>query len=419
MSKRGNPIIAKEELVRRLPRHFVTRNDVFIYIIMKWLLYVTFFLFSLGQIGRISFFGQQINAYAYEIGLLIILFTIFLKYKLEPVKQGIRRLRIPFIFITYLSFSFLVSTFFYSLHENVTAGLYLARMWSYFLFFVYLIYYLEKHTQDLVHFTRGIWMTIGITIISSVLQYFLYPDLANLFYAGWDGHLYRIFGFFFEPAIAAAVYGIFLLILLTKDLKVKFPWLQYLLIGIFGLFIFLTYSRGAFLALAVTLGIFLFSQKKALYLFVIGAVFIVGILLLPKKFGEGVNLMRVSTIQSRFIDYQEGFKIWQKNPVLGIGYNHIRFEKKGGNRVNEFENYSHAGASFHSSFLMILVTGGIIGLILYIWNLHFIATHGNGMKYLILYLAIFSLTDNALLHPFIAFLVFSFLAHAVIRPSDT
>lgn len=385
---------------------------------MKFLLYATFFLFSLGQLGRISFFGQQINAYGYEIGFMIILLIIFAKYRFEPLQQGLQKLKIPFIFIGYLSLSFLISTFFYSIHQNLTAGLYLIRMWSYLMFFTYLIYYLEKHTEIRKHVNRGMWLIMIITVLSSILQYFLYPDLANLFYAGWDGHLYRIFGFFFEPAIAAAVYGILLLILLTKELSVKYEWLRYLLIGLFGIFIFLTYSRGAFLALGITLGIFLLTQKKALYLLLIGAIFIIGIVFLPKKFGEGVNLMRVSTIQSRFIDYQEGFKIWQKSPVLGIGYNHIRFEKKGGNSVNEFENYSHSGASFHSSFLIILVTGGIIGLILYLWNLKFIASHGKGMFYIIWYLAIFSLTDNALLHPFIMFLAFCVLTQAVIRLSD-
>ncbi|PJC80876.1 hypothetical protein CO008_00645, partial [Candidatus Roizmanbacteria bacterium CG_4_8_14_3_um_filter_36_12] len=52
-----------------------------------FLFYLTFLLFSLGQLGRFSLYNQQINFYLYEIFLGLLLIILFFKYRLEPLKE--------------------------------------------------------------------------------------------------------------------------------------------------------------------------------------------------------------------------------------------------------------------------------------------------------------------------------------------
>lgn len=156
--------------------------------------------------------------------------------------------------------------------------------------------------------------------------------------------------------------------------------------------------------------------------FFIGAV-ILGVLLIPKNGSEGINLLRTSSINTRFIDYTKAVSIWKKSPVTGIGFNHIRFEKDSYEEkpIATKYNPSHASASFHSSFLMILVTGGIIGFVLFIWLLWNITKINIFAFYSVVFLSIFSLFDNLLLHPFILFLWFILIciSNTVIHPSRT
>lgn len=125
-------------------------------------------------------------------------------------------------------------------------------------------------------------------------------------------------------------------------------------------------------------------------------------MLAPRPFGEGVNLLRTSTIESRLTDYDQGLKLWQKNPVFGVGYNRIRYLKPA--IGEELRGESHAGASFHSSYLIILVTAGVVGLGAFAYWLWTIAKISNFTIISAIFLGVYSLFDNILLHPFILFL---------------
>lgn len=105
---------------------------------IKFLLYITVSLFSLGQIGRLSFLNQQINIYAYEIVLGILLFSLFIKYRLQPLKQAYKQFKSIFVFSGILLFSLLISLSSYNITQNIVALLYLLRLFFYFLVFVYL-----------------------------------------------------------------------------------------------------------------------------------------------------------------------------------------------------------------------------------------------------------------------------------------
>lgn len=351
---------------------------------MNILFYLTAFLFSFGQLGRVSFFDQQVNFYLYEIVLTLSLFLLFFKYRLKPIKEAWKKFKPIFFFLAVLLVSLLIDWSKYSSFQNSVAFLYFFRLVLYFSYF----FYLKYRSQTI---KGGIFLIAILTIISTLIQYFLYPDLRNLFYQGWDPHLYRTFGVFFDTSIAAAIFGILFLTINQPVIKI-----------IYLILIALSFSRAIYLGLSLTL-IYIFIQKKQfkkILLFLL--FFIVLIFIIPKPAGEGVNLKRFYSITSREQDYLQGINLWKNKPVLGYGYNRIRYVKNG--------DSLHSGASFSSSFLTILVSSGVLGLLGFLGVLWRLGKTNKISQPLIIFLSIISLFDNIILHPFILFLLFTSLS---------
>jgi hypothetical protein len=363
-------------------------------------------LFSLGQLGRISFLGQQVNVYLYEPVLLINLTFFLFQYKFEPVKKTLQSLKSLYILLGYLLISFIVLIPQFSVTQNEVGFLYFVRLTAYCFYFIYLFYHV-KHSQiykkDL---DRGIIITAVLTSLSSVVQYFFYTNLRNISYLGWDPHEFRMVGLFFDPPVAGAIYGLLFVYLYFRLKRFSFI-IKIVTLGLLVGCIFLTYSRGTYLALFIT-AIFLIFRNKIVYgLLVCALVAISAFFVLPKQAGESSNLMRTFTIVSRLSNYQEAVSLWEKNPVVGSGYNRIRYVKGSDDfsSQTDFET-NHAGASFHSSFLIMLVAGGVIGLSLYIWFLYSLSKLNYVSAISMIFLSILSLTDNVLLHPFVLLMLF-------------
>lgn len=372
---------------------------------IKILFALTLFLFTLGQLGRITPFEIPVFSNLYEIGLFSVGIYLFTTYRFSPevFKNSVSRSAI--VFFSWLLISLVISFFYYPPISNLLAGLYFIRFLSYVLFFFYFFHYLRKNTKEVPFYVRSILIAGLVIIVFSLIQYFLYPNLGNLAYQGWDPHLYRLVGLFFDPPVTASVLFLLGLFFYFSNINV---YLKYSFMITVAILFFLTYSRGGFLALLITLGVFSLRNMKWQYLLA-GMAIMVGVyVIIPKNLSEGLNLARTTSIETRLKDYHKAIRIWQKNPVLGIGYNHIRFEKDSYEEeiITERYNPSHASSSFHSSFLMILVTAGVIGLVLYLWFIGSLAAVSPFAFYSIMFLSVFSLTDNVLLHPFILFLLF-------------
>ena len=250
---------------------------------------VLFFLFSLGHLARVSFFDQEINTYLYEIVYFGWLVWLGLKYKLQPLKNKQWKWLLYFtvtLLGTYLFFLYSFSPF-----QNLVASLYVIRLLLYLLGIPYVLHHVKKEKSK--QLIKGYILFIGLTLLFSLVQYGLYPNLRNLQYLGWDPHLYRAFGVVFDVSIASAIYGLILLALIfTGRAIIKQPALWIVLTVIYALFGFLTYARGLYVSMAITLLYYLLVKNKqlksALYLLLF-----VGVLLLiiPKPFGEGGNLL--------------------------------------------------------------------------------------------------------------------------------
>jgi len=340
------------------------------------------------MLGRISFYGQQINGYGYEFVMLGILFLLIIKYRLKPLIEAYKKNKYLFWFFIFNFLTFFISISRYSLLENLVSFLYQIRLIYYFIFFFYIKNLISKKALDFF---------IILTAIISLVQYFLYPDLRNLIYAGWDPHLYRMFGTYLDTYVAVAIYGlVFFYLFFQKRSSIN----KILLVSYF-FFIIMTFSRLGYLSFLLTfIFIYIRDLKKFLIIFALASLVL---FLLPKPQGEGVNLARIFSIQSRVVDYQKAVKIWQRSPLIGIGYNRIRYIK------NEIET-SHSGASFHSSFMIVLATTGIIGFILFLLGLIKLSECNSYGPYFLIFVSLISLGDNAFLHPFILFLLLSFIS---------
>ncbi|MDP4010737.1 MAG: O-antigen ligase family protein [Candidatus Roizmanbacteria bacterium] len=368
---------------------------------LKYILLITFALFSFGQLGRIHIPDQPIYFYIYELFMVATIFLMGLISKREIFKNYNFRHPANY-FLIWMGCSFLISLFYYSTQENSIAILYAVRLFMYGVFFFYLRYCLKLLS---IRLDRGIVYISVFIFLSSILQYFLYPNIGNIAYLGWDPHISRLVGVFLDPPIAAAVIFLAGWFVLSRFLRERKKTYAIFSILISFLLIVLTYSRGAFLALFGTMLLYGIFLKRYVAIAITVVVFGLLVFLIPKAQTESINLLRTTSISARFEDYQKGIEIWKKSPILGIGYNHIRFEKEKYIYEVFVESYnpSHGIASFHSSFMIVLVTGGVVGLILFLYILLDLAKKSTFMMIAIVFLSILSFFDNVLLHPFVIF----------------
>lgn len=209
------------------------------------------------------------------------------------------------------------------------------------------------------------------------VQYFLYPSLRNLYYLGWDEHLYRLFSSFLDPNFSGIFLAlVFVLVLgeLISSIKEnsKYRHLYGPIFPIILFAVFLTYSRAAVIALIVS--VFTYFVISGYRKIAIGSVLFVllAIVLSPKSFQtEGTNFFRTASGNARIESIKKGIEIFQKNPVFGIGFNTYRFEQYKRGFINKKDwQVTHAGAAPDNSFVFVLATTGIIGLSVYLYFLY-------------------------------------------------
>ena len=139
------------------------------------------------------------------------------------------------------------------------------------------------------------------------------------------------------------------------------------------------------------------KKSKLQYIGVVLGILGVCILLLPRPFGESVRLERVFSIESRRVDIVNGFSIIQKSPIIGIGHNRIRAEK---------QLAGHSGGGISSSYMVILVTSGILGLLSFIYLIFRSWQNINWQQRLIfLPVLVGSLFDNIILVNYVFFVM--------------
>jgi O-antigen ligase len=167
-------------------------------------------------------------------------------------------------------------------------------------------------------------------------------------------------------------------------------------------------SRSAYIAFGISLIYLFIAQKKWKELLISLTAFTLLIVVMPKPFGEGGNLLRTASIEGRMQDFSRGIILFQKKPILGYGYNRIRAAKELQGLIDQ-DDRSHSLASFHSSFLIILVTTGIVGFLSSMYLLVRLIQKFSYLRIYAIYLISMSVFDNVLLHALVM-LPFLFIA---------
>lgn len=255
---------------------------------------------------------------------------------------------------------------------------YLIRLISYLsLYYTFKFFPLKKYSQY-------IFVSILVFTLSGLLQYVISPNMSFIKFIGLDDHYYRLIGTFLDPNFTGAVLGSLAIFLLSSGLI--YPGL-FLLIPL-GL----TFSRASYLSFLIPLFIYALLRKKYLILaipFILGVI----ILLSPKPFGEGVNLLRTFSIYSRVGSITQGLELFTQRPLTGWGYNTLITDT---GRVG-----------IDNSFAYILATTGIIGFAAFLnLLLRIFEKRPLTFKLALLSIILHSLFNNTFFYPWIlAFVV--------------
>src|SRR5258708_13426785 len=104
--------------------------------------------------------------------------------------------------------------------DMLVSFLYLLRWVSFMSIFFAVIQLDQKFKKKII------WLLFADGLLIALigfLQFFFYPSLSNLFYLGWDNHLYRLFSSFLDPNFFFAFFLLYLFylagFLFTRDKK--------------------------------------------------------------------------------------------------------------------------------------------------------------------------------------------------------
>ena len=334
--------------------------------ILSGLIFLLIFLLPLGQLGRINL-APGVNLYAHDaiLGLFLAIAGIT---TLAKRKFTVPPLGKPLAFFSVVALlSLLLALPHRQSREVLIGSLYLWRFIAYA--GVYLVL-AQPHLIKPSHkkkIPQALMAAGFIAAIVGLLQYLLLPDTRFLFTSNWDTHYYRLIGPWLDPGFTGIMLVLTLLLSFQKSLSSKLPVSTiYLLRSVVFAALLLTYSRSSYLSLITGLVVIAWL-KKNIKIALIGTVgVIIGALLLPRPGGEGVRLERTQSVFNRLDNSQKILEIVKDKPFFGIGFNLLRYEQRDRGFLGENWQRDHAGAGADNSFLFVLTSGGIIGLIAYI-----------------------------------------------------
>lgn len=354
-------------------------------------------LFPFYQFTQLDLYLGQIlpfRLYFYDLILFIFILPHLLKWIKNKPKHSLFKPFIIFSGACLVSLLVALPLFNLTALQFFTSSLYLLR-----LFFVFSLLFVNFSADQKKLFR----FTLFLLPISGLLQYLFLPDLRFLKGIGFDDHFYRLTFPFLDPNyIGAALSFIFLTTLPFWSKKSS----KILLILTF-IALVLTFSRASYFSLFLGLGfLFLTSSKTRKVFLPLVIIFTTLILIVPKPFGEGVNLLRTFSISSRLHNYQQGLELSLKNPLTGLGFNTLSTHQN-----IATDTISRSSAGLDNSFLFILSTTGVLGLSAYLYLLYSLFRSSTSLFFQagLISLIIHSFFNNTLFYtPLLILLLLSF-----------
>lgn len=266
---------------------------------MDFLFLCLFFVcFSFGQLGRVEL--GQATIYLHDF---IIITWVTIKFndiwKNLKISFSINSHTLLLLFITWVLLGMGIA---YFQTHLITPFLYLARI-SLYIFFIISLFSRNQNFRLIVKIlliSSGVYMACF-----GLLQYLLIPDSRYLWLFGWDEHYYRLIGSLLDPNLSGMLYILIGWLIVSVRQILPKP-LAILLILLLLTAIVLTYSRATYISLTISAIVYFintskksFSFKKlGLTILIIIAICLV-YLAAPKPGGDGVNLLRTTSIKAR------------------------------------------------------------------------------------------------------------------------
>lgn len=343
--------------------------------IIKYLLITLILSLGFGQLLRFDLFGLPLYLHDVLVVLLLVLnFRARLVTRLFRTRIGIK------LILLGLGLGWLNAILRYPITQLLVPFLYTLRLLSYLA-----LYFTLKHSK--IKIPKSIFLiSVTVSLCIGIAQYIFMPDMRVFQYLGWDDHLYRLVLPHFDPTFTAVMLGLGLLTIVPA------ASIFYILCSLFfTMGILLTYSRSVWLSLALTAGYFVKPKKLLLFLVPIS---LVAIFLLPRRFGEGTNLLRTFSIDSRATNDLAIVRDLNWNLATGVGMNTFALNS------TSLKGFPNHATGPNNSYLYILATTGVIGLIG--WGILLKNFYLNSrFKPLILFILLASLFNNVLFYPFV------------------
>ena len=375
--------------------------------------FLIFIALPFGQIGKIDI-GSFAFTY-FDVFVTLLVFYWLINRILNKKKIEGLLIKPIIIFIAVGILSLLINIYSYSLSQLLVAGLYLFRFIVFSLIYFVFKDFDKNFNEKIIKyfFLSGI-----IILVIGYLQFLFYPNLRNLYYLGWDEHLYRLFSTFLDPNFA----GIYLVIIFFIGVYLfkKKKSLLYLVLSSFTFTgIFLTYSRTALVFLVTSAVVFLTITKHKKFFIAFIFLILFAVVFVPKSFKtEGTNIFRTASVNERITSMNRGLLIFADHPLFGVGFNAYRYVQEDYGFINDESTVlipNRAGAGVENSYILILATEGIFGLFSYLFLLFSIAKlylkkknslYANTMFSVLLGLFVSGLFINSLFYTFFLFWIF-------------
>ncbi len=314
----------------------------------------------LGQIGGFMPVGGVV-VYLHDVVVFVLLVTGLVRVLVKKKFVNPRLLWPIISFGAIALISLLLALLQFTPAQVGQGSLYLVRWVGYALIYILIVQAPAKGKFLL----RGLYITGSIFSLVGLVQYILYPNLRNLWYLGWDPHFFRLFSTFLDPNFAGLFIVLTFLLGCTRLVPASWTWI---LQGINLLALYLTYSRGSYLAILAAGLVWIVIEKKwrTLWFVVTAVLFIVFV---PRPGGDTLRLLRVDSTVSRVANWQETIQLIQRSPIVGHGFNTLRFIERKSILQAPGDPVSKAAAGVDNSFLFLMATVGSIGVCMYIWLL--------------------------------------------------
>jgi len=371
--------------------------------IIGGLLFAFLVLFPFGQLTKIpsGFLNlPEVHLYLTDVVLFFLVLSWGIwgllvkrkKYQLPPLAKPI------FLFIALAGLSLAVNSPLFSGREVGVGFLYLLR-WIFYAGLYFVLFDLKERLPWLKKGWSCFLIIIGSTVaVFGLIQYFLWPNLKALEVLGYDPHFYRVVGSFLDPGFTGIILVLTLILLVNYHGSCQVfspkkthkgspfwgspsgrafrasPCTCHPFLVISGIIVYialaLTYSRASWLAFLVGIMIIILMKKAWKILPLLLVLVVATFYLLPRPAGEGGKMERTYTIEARLTNYRQALIIAKDHPFFGVGFNIYRYAQRNYGFIEKDWQVSHAGAGVDSSWLFVLATTGIFGILGYlgIWG---------------------------------------------------